>query len=719
MKKILILILIFGINKCFAQWSQYPIPQNLGRSPSTLVYTNSIKADQGIIFGSFADTAAANALPYLRYNVGTTIWSTSDSSLYTLQKSVYGSYWFKIGGSGGGATGSFWNIGGNLLPVYPTPYARIGTLTPYGGAISFITNSVDRLVIPDGGIVRSSAAVNKYLMMDTSTKEMYYGDGGSTTYTAGDGLLLTGSEFKVLTKRSITIDNDSLMLVNDSTASPVSYFYGTNVAGRKGWYAQSGITGVNLYNSDGTLTGDRQVSGNNKYLWLDNLTNFYVYSDGIDFEDFNSFIAFSKNTGATNTYYQQTAGIVTMVSRLSGNTASAELTTDAQSGTPSVLIQSAGATWDNSITIDDDSLKLTGSGSSINSDITVKKDSIKIRPYLGRVFIGTLTAGASTDSVLVRTASTGQVKYRNASAFGGTYTFTNGLTESGGTVKLGGTLVDATTTIATDGNDFTVTGDGTKLINSTSNGDVSIKSTGTNTSEIVSESADARMTSFVTATSSTTSSILVSPDLILVRPYLSALKIDSLAYTLSTTGKKLLIRDTATGLVQNIDPTLLTVSGVTAGSQGQIYQTSNGAATWKYDTTTLVTFTAGANFAADTAAFTDSTIYGSFKLMGNDTFYVTGVSVVSYSNNAITDSLGIQITYNDTINVIGSHVFAATYGVNNGTTGQDADADDFTGSNSVPIPPGNWVWLKSPTVVAGRKPYHLSVSIIGYKKRVN
>lgn len=160
-------------------------------------------------------------------------------------------------------------------------------------------------------------------------------------------------------------------------------------------------------------------------------------------------------------------------------------------------------------------------------------------------------------------------------------------------------------------------------------------------------------------------------------------------------------------------------AGISPGEQGQIYQTSNSAAAWKYDTTTLVTFNAGANFAADTAAFTDSTIYGSFKLMGNDTFYVTGVSVVLYSNNAITDSLGIQITYNDTINVIGSHVFAATYGVNNGTTGQDADADDFTGSNSVPIPPGNWVWLKSPTVVAGRKPYYLSVSIIGYKKRVN
>ena len=159
-------------------------------------------------------------------------------------------------------------------------------------------------------------------------------------------------------------------------------------------------------------------------------------------------------------------------------------------------------------------------------------------------------------------------------------------------------------------------------------------------------------------------------------------------------------------------------SSVSPGEQGQIYQTSNGAAAWKYDTTTLVTLSAGARFQADTALFTDSTLYGSFYLDGNDTLVITGLKAVM--NGGTSDTLGIQVYYNDTINVIGTSMFTATLPINSTTVGTSPDADDWTGGAApFKIPPGNWVWLKSPTVVAGRKPYYLSVSIIGYKKRVN
>lgn len=40
----------------------------------------------------------------------------------------------------------------------------------------------------------------------------------------------------VLTKRSITIDNDSVMLVNDTTANAPYHLYGFNIAGRRGFY---------------------------------------------------------------------------------------------------------------------------------------------------------------------------------------------------------------------------------------------------------------------------------------------------------------------------------------------------------------------------------------------------------------------------------------------------------------------------------------------------
>ena len=46
-------------------------------------------------------------------------------------------------------------------------------------------------------------------------------------------------------------------------------------------------------------------------------------------------------------------------------------------------------------------------------------------------------------------------------------------------------------------------------------------------------------------------------DSIHINPSVGNLLIDTLLYTLSTTGKKIMLRDTATGLVQNIDPALL------------------------------------------------------------------------------------------------------------------------------------------------------------------
>ncbi len=144
----------------------------------------------------------------------------------------------------------------------PTNYSRISARYRWTSAMYDSMLYVPRYNgTPSGVRVGEVSVIDGAVAIDTANSRMYMYSGGAWvrlanyseiggTYTAGDGLLLTASDFKVLTKRSITIDSDSLMLVNDSTASPVSYFYGTNVAGRKGWYAQSGITGVNIYNSD-------------------------------------------------------------------------------------------------------------------------------------------------------------------------------------------------------------------------------------------------------------------------------------------------------------------------------------------------------------------------------------------------------------------------------------------------------------------------------------
>lgn len=124
----------------------------------------------------------------------------------------------------------------------------------------------------------------------------------------------------------------------------------------------------------------------------------------------------------------------------------------------------------------------------------------------------------------------------------------------------------------------------------------------------------------------------------------------------------------------------------------------------------IISFTAGAGFAADTTVFTDSTLYGSFYT-GQDSFYVTKAFAVLKGQSG--DTLGVQIVYNDTFNVTGTVVGGGTLAVNNRTTGNSFDISTNSG-----IPPNMWVWLKSPTVVAGKKPEYLSVTLIGYRKYI-
>lgn len=185
--------------------------------------------------------------------------------------------------------------------------------------------------------------------------------------------------------------------------------------------------------------------------------------------------------------------------------------------------------------------------------------------------------------------------------------------------------------------------------------------------------------------------------------------------TASGTGSVAATLATVNSNVGSFTNTNLTVNGkglITAASSADmtIY-------TRQQDTITLASFPAGARFEADTALFSTTTIYGSFYNDGSDTLVITKVKAVM--NGGTSDTLGYNIYYNDTINVVGSTFFIATEPVTSTTTGDQANADNYIGgSPPVKIPPGNWVWLKTPTVVAGRKPYYFSVSIIGYKKRV-
>lgn len=191
-------------------------------------------------------------------------------------------------------------------------------------------------------------------------------------------------------------------------------------------------------------------------------------------------------------------------------------------------------------------------------------------------------------------------------------------------------------------------------------------------------------------------------------------------YLRDTLKFKRIVSVNTSGYATNINGSLGANDFDTKGRVDSLVSTIGGDMTIytrQQDTVTLASFGAGARFEADTALFTDSTLYGSFYNDGSDTLVITKVKAVM--NGGTSDTLGYNLYYNDTINVVGNTFFIATEPVTSTTTGDQANADNYIGgSPPIKIPPGNWVWLKTPTVVTGRKPYYFSVSIIGYKKRV-
>jgi len=107
-----------------------------------------------------------------------------------------------------------WLLGGNLNPVSN----NLGTTSTTDVVI--ITNDVARMKIAGNGINRSSAARNRYLMIDTLTRYLFYGDESDTTAwkllgnsnaIAGTSFLGTTNnvplEFRIKNKKSGIIDS--------------------------------------------------------------------------------------------------------------------------------------------------------------------------------------------------------------------------------------------------------------------------------------------------------------------------------------------------------------------------------------------------------------------------------------------------------------------------------------------------------------------------------
>jgi len=89
-------------------------------------------------------------------------------------------------------------------------------------------------------------------------------DSNTIDFTYNDGTPSIVADAK--TQMSITSDSSGLKLSGDSATPGNSKYYGTDSGGTKGFYSLPSITDTNIYNTDGTLAGNRTITGNNKYL---------------------------------------------------------------------------------------------------------------------------------------------------------------------------------------------------------------------------------------------------------------------------------------------------------------------------------------------------------------------------------------------------------------------------------------------------------------------
>jgi hypothetical protein len=137
------------------------------------------------------------------------------------------------------------------------------------------------------------------------------------------------------------------------------------------------------------------------------------------------------------------------------------------------------------------------------------------------------------------------------------------------------------------------------------------------------------------------------------------------------------------------------------------------------DVQTHFTFGYGSGNAGDTISLSSTGIYGSFYHGGNKTFHADSM-VVSMIHGAGLDTLGVQISWSDTLKaVVPTKINTTTLAVGrisgtnvSLTVGQvDATFDNHE------IPPGKMVWMSFPYVPADalkRKPTYVSVSLVGH-----
>ena len=359
--------------------------------------------------------------------------------------------------------------------------------------------------------------------------------------------LLSGSGSTYTFPYSVKDVSGAIQLENDTTANPANYFYGRNSAGRRGWYPQSGITGVNIYNSDGTFTGYRTVNGNYNGFEMSNISSLNI---GIDD---NAGMTGGINIGgdnADNDYHIRTIGSVGE-SGIYGYRSENKLYSVTTAGSDSSFVQTDG------------------------------ENGISIKAFDGSLKIPLLNYTLSTTGkkIMIRDTATGLVENIDPALIGGggITNADNGLVKnSSGFVSLDSNGVNPLARdVLIDGNDFGVNffnTDTVKITRDDDNGGTLALYNGSYPYTILTADGNADP-----ALIFTNYGVISSASILTITSATSDVRIP-VPSTTSTVGKKVILGDTTqNGRLYSIDPALIGGGGTPAGNYGNVQLNRNGA----------------------------------------------------------------------------------------------------------------------------------------------
>lgn len=301
MKKLLYLFVLLLFN--FTLKAQFPLQQNIGND-STLIRIG--QTSKGAIRGSlipstYTDTTQANAGRIDDYPFAI-IGTSSDGNVW--QRNYLATGWNLLGG-GVSPSGNFWATSGNLFPVLPTPYPKIGTLAPWGGDLGIITNSVARLVFSENGLFTTVSAGDSTLVRNTSGYVGTFpkmslttsGSSGAATYNTTTAVLnipqYSGGSGSDNQPSLISLERNGVL--SDADISEGSISFGTDqtaliqsiidTLGNRVllWDVKASVTGLTLYsyNKIEGMPGMGVILRNNSNaaVFQNNGKNFTTFAD--------------------------------------------------------------------------------------------------------------------------------------------------------------------------------------------------------------------------------------------------------------------------------------------------------------------------------------------------------------------------------------------------------------------------------------------------------